>query len=82
MKIEMMMRESRKEGRIEGKAEGRIEGIIDLVCRKLVKGKTPETIADDLEEDLIKIQRICDAAVKYAPDYDIEKILREFLTNA
>ena len=74
MKIEMMMRESRK--------EGRIEGIIDLVCRKLAKGKTPETIADDLEEDLIKIQRICDAAAKYAPDYDIEKILQEFLTNA
>lgn len=78
MKLEMMIRDSRKEGR----AEGRIEEKIDLVCRKLAKGKTPETIADDLEEDLNKIQRICDAASKYAPDYDIEKILQEFLANA
>ncbi len=74
MKLEMMMRDSRK--------EGRTEGIIELVCRKLAKGKTPEAIADDLEEDLVKIQRICDAAAKYAPDFNIEKILQEFLTNA
>ena len=78
MKIEMMMRDSRKEGR----AEGRIEEKIDLVCRKLAKGKTPEVIADDLEEDLSKIQKICDVAAKYAPDYDIEEILWEFLADA
>lgn len=73
MKLEMMMRDSRKEGRAEEK--------IDLVCRKLAKGKTPETIADDLEENLSDIQRICDVAAKYAPDYDIEQILEEYLTK-
>lgn len=61
---------------------GRAEGKIDLVCRKLAKGKAPETIAEDLEEDLSEVQRICDAAAKYAPDYDIEKILQEYLAGA
>ena len=65
-----------------GKAEGRIEGKIDLVCRKLAKGKTSEAIAEDLEEDLSEVQRICDAAAKHAPDYDIEKILQEYLAGA
>lgn len=78
MKLEMMMRDSRKEGRAEGKAEGKI----DLVCRKLAKGKTPEAIAEDMEEDISEVKRICDAAAKYAPDYDIEKILQEFMTGA
>ena len=97
MKLELMMRDSRREGRKEGrlegrkegklegrregKKEGRLEGKIDLVCRKLAKGKMPEAIAEDLEEDLSEVQRICDAAAKYAPDYDIEKILQEFMAG-
>lgn len=74
MKLEMLIRDSRKEGRAEEK--------IDLVCRKLAKGKTPEAIAEDLEENLIEVRRICDVAAKYAPDYDIERILQEFLADA
>lgn len=74
MKLEMLIRDSRKEGRAEEK--------IDLVCRKLAKGKTPEAIAEDLEENLIEVRHICDVAAKYAPDYDIEKILQEFLADA
>ncbi len=69
-------------GRAEGKAEGKIENKIDLVCRKLAKGKTPEAIAVDLEEDLNEVRRICDTAAKYAPDYDIEKILQEYMAGA
>ncbi|MDE5865982.1 MAG: hypothetical protein K2H31_05215 [Lachnospiraceae bacterium] len=51
MKMEMMMRDSRREGIRQGLKQGRAEEKIDLVCRKLAKGKTPETIAEDLEED-------------------------------
>lgn len=82
MKLEMLMRDSRAEGRNEGREEGREEKEIDLVCRKLAKGKGPETIAEELEESLDKIRHICGIAEKYAPDYDIEKILREFLEDA
>lgn len=67
-------REGHEEGRREGREEGREEGgklkLIQLVCKKLAKGKTPSEIADDLEEDVAVIQKICAAAVQYAPDYD------------
>lgn len=78
MKLELMMRDSRAEGR----AEGEIKKLVDLVCRKLAKGKTAEVIADDLEEDISEVKRICNAAEKYAPDYDLEKVLRELLALA
>lgn len=77
MKLELMMMDSRREGRTEGE----IKKLIDLVCRKLAKGKDPETIAENREEDLGKVQCICGAAAKYAPDYDREKILQELLTD-
>ncbi|MCM1263774.1 MAG: Rpn family recombination-promoting nuclease/putative transposase, partial [Butyrivibrio sp.] len=84
MKLEVLMWDSRREGKEEGLAEGKVEGReetkIDLICRKLAKGKTPETIAEELEEDSIdEVQRICDIAKKYAPDYDVEGILEEYM---
>ena len=51
--------------------------LIAQVCRKLAKGKTPETIAEELEEDINEVKRICEAASGYAPEYDAEKILAE-----
>lgn len=93
MVLERMMMESRrdgekegiikgkKEGKIEGKKEGGIEKLVGQICRKLAKGKTQEVIAEDLEEELSEVQRICDIAVKYAPEYDTEKILQELLAD-
>ncbi len=51
--------------------------LINLICKKLIKGKSEEAIADELEEDLEKVKQICEIAYKYAPDYDSEKILEE-----
>ncbi len=70
------------EGRIEGLAEGRIEGrtegeelfLISIVCKKLLKGKKAAIIADELEEDESKIYAICQAAGKFAPDYNPKQI--------
>ena len=45
-----------------------------LTCRKLKKNKTPEVIADELEEDYDKIKSICDIADAFAPDYDVDAI--------
>ncbi|MCM1143952.1 MAG: Rpn family recombination-promoting nuclease/putative transposase [Lachnoclostridium sp.] len=75
MKLEVMMWDSRREGKAEGLAEGKIE----LICRKLIKGKTPEAIAEDLEDSLDTVQRICDIAEKYAPNYDVASILEEYM---
>ncbi|MGN0161372.1 MAG: hypothetical protein ACI4AQ_08300 [Lachnospiraceae bacterium] len=75
--------EGRAEGRIEGRAEGRIEGRaegrISLICRKLMKGKDLQTIADELEEEPGQIEGICRIAKMYAPDYDENKILEQVL---
>ena len=64
-----------QETRRISREEGREEKLIQQVCKKLQKGvKIPE-IADMLEEDVETIQKICDVASKYAPEYDIDKIM-------
>ena len=60
-------REAREEGREEGLAAGREEGLtlgredklIQQVTKKLQKGKSQETIAEELEEDKETIVKIC-----------------------
>lgn len=56
------------------RAEGRTEKLVELVCRKLRKGKEAEAIAEDLEEDLHNIIRICEIASNYSPEYDSKKV--------
>ncbi|MCR5399363.1 MAG: Rpn family recombination-promoting nuclease/putative transposase [Lachnospiraceae bacterium] len=56
------------------KIEGSEEHLISQICKKLVKGKSISQIADEVEEDEARVKTICDAAAKYAPDYDIEAI--------
>ncbi|MDO4328681.1 MAG: hypothetical protein Q4C66_05030 [Lachnospiraceae bacterium] len=76
--LKQMKQNGLEEGRAEGRAQGHAEGLeiklIQQVCKKLLKGKSPETIADDLEEELDVINRICSAAHPFAPDYDCNKI--------
>ena len=43
------------------------------------KGRSALQIADEVEEDEARVQAIVDIAEKYAPDYDVEKIVRELL---
>ena len=61
----------------EGRAEGKKAQLIKQVCKKLKKGKTPNMIAEELEEDLTVIERICTEAQKYAPDFDCEQLYAE-----
>ena len=78
MRIELEMQKQRRLGLAEGKAEGRAEGRImdkiELVCKKLAKGKSLQTIAEELEEDPDVIKEICQAAEPFAPDYDVDAI--------
>jgi len=60
-----------------GMERGEERKLISLVCRKLSKQKTPEEIAEALEEDQSEIDRICAAAMKYAPGYDVNAIYEE-----
>lgn len=70
--------EARMEGLEEGREEGREEGqyiqLIKMVCRKLQKGKNENTIADELDEDIGLITKVCQAAAQAAPNYDCDEI--------
>ena len=68
---------AKDEGRAEGRAEGKKAQLIKQVCKKLKKGKTPDMIAEELEEDLTVIEKICTEAQKYAPDFDCEQLYAE-----
>ncbi len=70
-----------KRGLEQGLERGGTVKLIEQVRRKLVKGKTPEIIAEELEEDIDEVERICRAAAKYAPDYDTEKIFAELMAD-
>lgn len=79
--LEGFIEEGRIEGRKEGRQEGRQEGsqtkLIDLVCRKLRKGKDAIEIADALEEELPVVERICKAARELGTDCDVQKIYQK-----
>ncbi len=65
----------KEEGREEGIELGDEQRLIKQICRKLRKGKELEQIADELEEDEIRIKAICDVAGRFAPDFDEEKVI-------
>ena len=74
--------EGHKEGLEEGRKEGRKEGetlkLVKQVCQKLRKHKTPEQIADELEEDTDIIENICRAAACFAPEYPESEVFLAF----
>ncbi len=63
-----------EEAEERGIERGEIRKLISQTVKKLVKGKTVETIAEELEEEESVINRICKAAQETAPEYDVEKI--------
>ena len=58
----------------EERCNGKKIKLIEQVCKKMAKGKLPEQIAEDLEEEVSSIQEIYDIANNFSPDYDAEKI--------
>lgn len=72
--IEQGIEQGIEKGIKEGHDMGREIERISMVCRKLVKNKGPEQIAEELEEELPVIHRICRVAEQFAPDYDCEMI--------
>ncbi|MCM1288965.1 MAG: hypothetical protein NC240_11710, partial [Clostridium sp.] len=58
--------------------EGEFKRLITLVCRKLRKSKEIDVIADELEEDIVVISEMCEAAEPYAPDYNEELVYEAY----
>lgn len=62
--------------REEGEKRGESLLLIRQVCKKLVKGKSPEVIAQELETDLASVIRICQAA-ESGPDCDCNQLYEQ-----
>lgn len=58
----------------QGEKNGEEKKLIEQICKKMKKNLSAEEIANILEEDEKIVQRIYDAALSFAPNYDIEKI--------
>ena len=54
--------EGREEGMAEGIRQGRDEKLLEQVRKKLSRGKSPEEIAEELEEDIDTIRRLLEEA--------------------
>ena len=63
-----------EQGIFIGRQEGENRKLTEMICKKLKKGKSPETIAVELEEELEQIQSICNVAFLYAPCYECDKV--------
>ena len=61
----------------EGKLVGEEQLLFRLICTKLKKGKTPEVIAEELEEDVSRVEQICEKAKSFAPEYDWKKVYEQ-----
>ena len=56
--------------------------IIKLTCSKMLRGMSVKEIAEDLETDESEIAEICEAAAKYAPEYNPDDIYTELLNGS
>ena len=77
--IEQGIAQGMEQGIERGVEQGRVQILAELVCCKLKKGKTPEEIADALEEPVENIQKICRIAERYAPEYPAEDVCRALM---
>lgn len=75
--IQVIIQGEYNRGIADGEVKGKSKTLISLVCKKLAKGKSPEAIAEELEENLSVVSPIIETARKYAPDYDEELIYQE-----
>lgn len=52
------LRHTFAEGREEGRMEGREDKLVEMIQKKYAKGKSPEVIAEELEEDLETVHNL------------------------
>lgn len=64
-----------------GIKRGVLKTLISLICRKLQKKKTVEQIADEVEEDVELVEKIIVSIEKFAPEYNEDKILEDYMKN-
>lgn len=78
---EKQLRYAFRDGRATGLEEGKVRMRLLLVCRKLSKGKMLEQMAEELDEDIAVIRPLYEAALPFAPDFDVDRIYEVLDTN-
>lgn len=73
----LAVREWEAEAKRIGRSQGESIKLIELVCRKIRKGKTSETIAEELEESLENVERICATVSKCGLEADAMEIYEQ-----
>ena len=62
----------------EGRLEGSLLKLVSLVCKKIEKNKTPEEIAEDLEEEISVIEpiyhKVKESSMPYNPELLLEQL--------
>lgn len=56
--------------------------MIEQICKKLRKGKDVATIADEVEEDVARVQAICNIASAYGPEYNVHDVMAAVFQEA
>ena len=54
---------------------GQISHLINQICKKLLREKSLETIAEELEEDVNVLRSFYEFALNFAPEYDSKKVI-------
>lgn len=70
---EKAMAQGIEQGLEQGLERGKETQLINMVCKKLRKNKTPEMISDELDEDIKVINNIC-RLIETKTEYDSDKI--------
>ena len=63
-----------QQGIQQGLQQGEEQKLIELICRKVRKGKALQVIAEEVEEEISIISPIYDAVLESAPDYDCGEV--------
>lgn len=72
--LDAVENEGVQKGIEQGMPLGELKKLITMVCKKLRKNKSIDTIAFELEEEYTTIEKICNAAGAFAPDYNEDKV--------
>lgn len=61
----------------DGYQGGELQKVISLICKKLKRGLEIPQIAQEVEEEISFVEKICQTAQLFAPNYDTAKIAEE-----
>lgn len=70
------------EGHASGLAEGDTRRLLLQIIKKIKKSESPLQTASELEEDINTIQPLYNLVLQFAPEYDIDTILKNISNHS